>query len=603
MSSQIKTLSMAFTMFTIMIPVYQSLTCTTGDCTFDCSKEDNCNEIICTDNANSCTINCADNECYQSTFYLAATINKVNCNGPDSCKLASFYCGIPNHIPTGFSEQHFDAHIKQCKFTLNNNAMADNGFISCFHNIDYCSVETKSNNDDFKESQFKCQLSPKDAKCILKCYNKKSCGSQTSDFICNASKCSCISNNDDDDDNTCNGYLQNIQTLNTQYITTSVPTTFPTSTPFISPSKYPSIFPLMHTNNPTTNPLESSSMSPITHITSTSNVVFPSMLSTVLNTDTYTTTANTNKPTINPLASMSTSQEMYTKAPLMATTENTMFKPNIIIAKQPTQMPILQSDIFVTLIRSNKLLTTEYDEIEVIEYESPNEMTTMSEPFTSIYTKLILGILGGIALFCSFLVVVKYKRKKQYKEVLIEKKEPLLNDYKTSTIDLTVTASALNTSQMIQYYNVTTFESKQGEETMSDVDLKSDETSDSDSLFDSIDGNSFQITKYNCDYMKHQNKNSFDEMYENSDGNKRFVINPGNMAIVTVGFDQGLYEVIMESDDSESEEMYNINKQRDITPFEMKSNVKLYEIEDNNINEISISLPQTPSTPNAEFNF
>ena len=181
-------------------------------------------------------------ECEEYDFYLAATTNTVSCqNVADSCKGTNIYCGIPSNIPSGYTSSNFDGHINECTIKLSNNAMSDRQTISCFHDIDLCQVQALSDNDDFKESTFICELSPEHAVCKLQCDYEKSCGEDTTYYTCNAPKCRCIGEGCDElSDNKISFGTAPPSTSILGLPTTSPTTSLPTITTTIEPSGNPS---------------------------------------------------------------------------------------------------------------------------------------------------------------------------------------------------------------------------------------------------------------------------------------------------------------------------------------------------------------------------
>ena len=161
-------------------------------------------------------------------MYLAASNkNIVNCREDDSCKYVEINCGIPDKFPSGYSISDFDGHVNECSIYLKNNAIPDSGSIKCFHDIDECKVYAQTDNDDFKESTFECELSPINSVCSIDCYNEKACGSDTSTFTCNAPNCACTGNG-------CSGLKKNNQ--NTAPPSTSMLGTTTTSSPTSQPT-------------------------------------------------------------------------------------------------------------------------------------------------------------------------------------------------------------------------------------------------------------------------------------------------------------------------------------------------------------------------------
>eukprot|EP01084_Bolivina_argentea_P049572 91160_1 len=171
--------------------------CESGDCNIDCALNGViCDEVICTNNSTSCTINCGNTDCDSSKFYLSASqYNHVICSGVNSCTSSNFYCGLPDNddIPIGYTQSNFEGHIDECNFYLHDRSMKNFGTIKCFHFIDFCRVEViGTGRANFVNSMFICELSPRDSKCSIHCINDNACGDSTSEFICNAPNCECI---------------------------------------------------------------------------------------------------------------------------------------------------------------------------------------------------------------------------------------------------------------------------------------------------------------------------------------------------------------------------------------------------------------------------
>eukprot|EP01083_Nonionella_stella_P093887 263352_1 len=217
-----------------------SAVCTSGDCIFDCGSDD-CSEVICTNSASSCVIDCGSTNCASSTMYLAARLkNEVVCNGGDSCKSSTLYCGIPDDIPNGYSLSQFDGPIDECLFSLSGNAIPDNGKIKCYHQINRCTVEAQTDNDDFKVSTFECDLTSQNSECSMVCFSDKACGSDTSDFICTASHCLCTGDG-------CDGLQQFVSNTPPPSDISTMPSTVPSFVPTYTPSA-------MESNNPSVMP-------------------------------------------------------------------------------------------------------------------------------------------------------------------------------------------------------------------------------------------------------------------------------------------------------------------------------------------------------------
>eukprot|EP01083_Nonionella_stella_P166796 558815_1 len=497
----------------IITETCSSLICDSGHCIFDCRTQ-KCTEIVCTDTADSCTIHCGESDCYHSTFYLSAKVNTVDCTGPDSCKSAHFYCGIPNTIPSGFSETNFDAHINSCVFTLTHNAMPDHGLVSCYHDIDFCLVQTQSDNDDFKESTFECETSPSDSQCILQCYNDKSCGSKTSHFTCNSPRCQCT----DRGGNSCTDYIHQ----NMNYITDTSTTSPPTS-------------------SPTHNMTQSIHQPVILHDENTGSPSMAARISTLAATTDSVVSSNTEDDTF---------------ASIMSTSSPTT--NNRIIAFAPTRPVTVASHIYSTWIRREKAVfipSTTSTEIDDDHRETQN-VRILSDYGPSTWIKICVGLFCGILIF-SFLSVAGcckiYKERKQSKqqdkqERITENNDNQYKEYKASTIDLAVV-----------HIDTTNVDIKEGEEVsidgLYDINLDDDEeTSDDETL--SGDGNPFETMS--CDVAALCNVQSIEiapvSFYSDpSLGIQRLqplVINPNRMQIAAS------WNTEDESDD-ELEEMYS----------------------------------------------
>eukprot|EP01083_Nonionella_stella_P203728 743164_1 len=270
--------------------------CTSGHCTIDCSSS-NCDKVICTHSASSCIVHCGGTDCASSTMYLSANLkNEVVCDGSDSCKSSTFYCGIPDSPPTGYTSSDFNGHIDECRFYLTNNAISDNGAIKCVDNIDLCTLNVQSDNDDFKVSTFECELTPMNAQCLMDCYNDKACGSGTSEFICTASQCQCSGKG-------CDGL---------KTFTRNTPSPLPTTTDTESPTAFPTTN--QPTRTPTTSYTTTDTESPTAFPTTNQPTRTPttSYTTTVLQTSNPTTstptTANPTKtPSLSPIPILQTS--------------------------------------------------------------------------------------------------------------------------------------------------------------------------------------------------------------------------------------------------------------------------------------------------------
>eukprot|EP00483_Globobulimina_turgida_P008481 UN08498 len=128
----------AITAYLLIIRCRSVVICTSGDCDINCDSH-NCNTIICTNKASSCTVTCQDGQCQQSKLYLAAyNYNIVSCAGNHSCDEINIICGSSDDPPKGYTKQDFIGHINECNLILQSNAMPTAACLHCHIDIDIC---------------------------------------------------------------------------------------------------------------------------------------------------------------------------------------------------------------------------------------------------------------------------------------------------------------------------------------------------------------------------------------------------------------------------------------------------------------------------------
>ena len=198
---------------------------------FHLNRQNNCKQIKFVGTG---TIICEENTCSNSNFYLAAPAsNSMICQSHGACEQSNIYCGVPidnngtYHPPSSnYSLSDFEGNITKCEFDIYPNSMHD-GFIGCHDSIHLCQVNTVSINNgqtgnesgnNFKSSQFQCELSLINSQCIIDCSDDTAC--LDSIFTCSAPNCKCTGSHCD------NLYLNTIS-------------------PSISPSPLPSDSPSM----------------------------------------------------------------------------------------------------------------------------------------------------------------------------------------------------------------------------------------------------------------------------------------------------------------------------------------------------------------------
>lgn len=91
-------------------------TCTSGTSVFGGVASGD--TVIATDSCTAVTVNCtSNNQCTNMLVYAASTDITINCTRRDTCNGANLSIGIPDTVPSGYTESDFDGVVNS--FTLN----------------------------------------------------------------------------------------------------------------------------------------------------------------------------------------------------------------------------------------------------------------------------------------------------------------------------------------------------------------------------------------------------------------------------------------------------------------------------------------------------